>query len=332
MAWYNYDRMLSYNALFNFIISNRGGGKSYGAKKRVVKNFIKTGEQFIYVRRYKTELKKKHLFFDDIAHEFPNNKLEVKGSELFVDGKKCGYFMALSTSQQEKSTPYPKVTTILFDEFIVDKGHIRYMTNEVDVFLDLFETVNRKSNRCKAIFMANNVSLVNPYFLYFKCIPREGERFTVAKGGEVVVEMFTDQEFVNEKKLTRFGRLIEGTTYADFNIENKSLRDKDTFIQKFKPKGSNFLFSVKYRNKETGIWISYQEGICYCCDSVQTSSKFRFTITKDDHDINYIMYDRLNNFLMFKEFVKYYRLGYVRFKDIEVKNEIFEILQYMNVK
>lgn len=332
MGWYSYDRMMSYNALFNFIISNRGGGKSYGAKKRVIKNFLKTGEQFIYVRRYKTELKKKQLFFDDVGHEFPNNKLEVKGSEMFIDGKKCGYFMALSTSQQEKSTAYPLVTTILFDEFIVDKGHIRYMTNEVEVFLDLFETVNRMSNRCKAIFMANNVSLVNPYFLYFNCIPRNNERFTVSKGGEVIVEMFTDDEFIKQKKLTRFGKLIDGTAYADFNIENKSLRDKDTFIQKFKPKNSKFLFSIKFRGKESGIWISYDEGLCYVCDSIQPSSKFRFTVTKDDHDVNYIMYDKLGKFMMFQEFVKYYRLGYVRFKDVSAKSEIFEILQFMNIR
>ena len=29
--FYNYNRIRSYNALFNFIISNRGGGKTYGA-------------------------------------------------------------------------------------------------------------------------------------------------------------------------------------------------------------------------------------------------------------------------------------------------------------
>ena len=39
--YYNYNKIRSYNALFNFIISNRGGGKSYGAKEMVIKNFLK---------------------------------------------------------------------------------------------------------------------------------------------------------------------------------------------------------------------------------------------------------------------------------------------------
>ena len=39
--YYNYDKILSYNALLNFIIGERGVGKSYGAKLYVAKNFIK---------------------------------------------------------------------------------------------------------------------------------------------------------------------------------------------------------------------------------------------------------------------------------------------------
>ena len=53
--YYNFNRLMSYNGLFNFVLSPRGNGKSYGAKERVIKNFIKNKEQFIYVRRYKTE-------------------------------------------------------------------------------------------------------------------------------------------------------------------------------------------------------------------------------------------------------------------------------------
>ena len=54
MAWYNYDKINSYNAMLNIIMTNRGFGKSYGSKKMAIKNFIKKGEQFVYVRRYKT--------------------------------------------------------------------------------------------------------------------------------------------------------------------------------------------------------------------------------------------------------------------------------------
>lgn len=35
-----------------------GVGKTYGASKMVIQKFIKKGEQFAYIRRYKPELKK----------------------------------------------------------------------------------------------------------------------------------------------------------------------------------------------------------------------------------------------------------------------------------
>ena len=54
--YYNIDSALSYNALFTMIMGGRGIGKTYSAKKRAIKNFLAKGEQFVYLRRYKTEL------------------------------------------------------------------------------------------------------------------------------------------------------------------------------------------------------------------------------------------------------------------------------------
>lgn len=72
--WYNPHELLSHNCLFNFVVGNRGAGKTYGvAKKWAIKTFLKTGKQFIYLRRYKTELDDIPNFFADIIanNEFP---------------------------------------------------------------------------------------------------------------------------------------------------------------------------------------------------------------------------------------------------------------------
>ena len=55
MAYYNYDKIRSYNALMNIIMTNRGFGKTYGFKDMDIKNFLKNGKQFMYVRRYKPD-------------------------------------------------------------------------------------------------------------------------------------------------------------------------------------------------------------------------------------------------------------------------------------
>lgn len=70
--FYDYQKVLSYNAFLNILIGERGVGKTYGITKFVINRFIKTGERFVYVRRYKPEMiKAAPFFFDKVKKEFP---------------------------------------------------------------------------------------------------------------------------------------------------------------------------------------------------------------------------------------------------------------------
>ena len=109
--YYSLDKALSYNALFYFIIGERGVGKSFNAKKFCIQDFINHNHQFIYLRRYKEELDLAcQSFFDDIksAGFFDDHEFEVKPSKkltkFYMDGELIGYGVALSTSNILKST------------------------------------------------------------------------------------------------------------------------------------------------------------------------------------------------------------------------------------
>lgn len=106
--WYDRGRLLSYNKLFNFVIGNRGGGKTYNAIKWCINDFKKNKKEFVWVRRYKTEFKDKDKFFNAIKDEFPNDELTVKGWTAYLNGQPFGYFVPLSTSTSKKSVPHPK--------------------------------------------------------------------------------------------------------------------------------------------------------------------------------------------------------------------------------
>jgi len=57
--YYNYHKILSYNAFINILIGERRRSeKLTGASKMVIQRFLKKNEQFAYIRRYKPELKK----------------------------------------------------------------------------------------------------------------------------------------------------------------------------------------------------------------------------------------------------------------------------------
>ena len=333
MAWYNYDRINSYNATLNFILTNRGFGKTFGAKCNVIKKFIKKGEQFVYVRRYKTELNDIHKFFDspDLRKKFKTHTFEVKGKTFYIDGKIAGYAIALSTSQKLKSVDYPFVTTIIFDEFIVDKGCIRYLTNEVDVFLDLFETISRKRNNVKAYLLANNVSIVNPYFTYFDVTPKKTERFTIARDGELVIEMCTDTVFINEKLETKFGKLIKGTKYADYSIYNNSLRDSEVFIEKRPKRNTSPVMSITYNAETAMVWLDYKTGIFYCDDKYMKTCN-EYVLNCEDHNPNTLLNASGINLNMLKQLISYFQVGRVRFSDQNIKHLMYDVFRSLGVK
>ena len=86
--FYDLSRVLSYNAYFNFLLGERGVGKTFSTKKFVINKFLKHNEQFIYLRRYKPEIKEaKDTYFNDIISKFPNHSFETKNYKFKIDDK-----------------------------------------------------------------------------------------------------------------------------------------------------------------------------------------------------------------------------------------------------
>ena len=164
--YYDFSRVRSYGARYLMIVGSRGTGKTYGAKKIAISNAIKKGEQFIYLRRHRVEQKGRFTFFDDIAHEFPGYEFAVRGNDavMRMEGDKkwdtIGYFSVLSTSQAQKSTAYPLVTTVIFDEFIIENPQIRYLDDEVRVFNNFYLTVDRYKDETTVFMLSNSASIM----------------------------------------------------------------------------------------------------------------------------------------------------------------------------
>lgn len=333
--WYNPRKLLSHNRFMNFVMSHRGGGKTYAGKKIAIDNFIKNKKQFMYIRRYKTELKNISKFFNDIKQEYPSLKFEVKGNTFYINEKICGYAVSLTQQVQIRSTPYPDVTFILFDEFVLDpKKTLRYLNDEVTTFLEIISTVVRNRNDLKVLCCANSISYVNPYFEYWniRINPNDTQAFYKApKNKQVVVELFESHEFRMMMEETLFGELILGTDYGDYAIENKVLLDSDAFIMNKKPKDSKFICSFKYDSSEFGMWFSQKEQIYHFNKQIDPSNKNKYSITKDDHDLNYTTIKFVKNSPMVKSMRLYYDQGLCFFTNQEIKNKMYEIFKYCGI-
>lgn len=324
--WYDKSQLLSHNKIMNMVLSNRGGGKTFNMTRWAIDDFKKTGAQCAWVRRYQTEIDEMLLngkFFDAVREYYPDDDLKIEGNLGLINGEVAIYFIALSTSRQLKSNNYPFVNKIIFDEFIIDKGRITYIKNEVEVFLDLYETIARTRDNVRAVLLANSVTVVNPYFLFFNVKPNTNKRFTVS--GQVCIELFTDSDFVDAKKKSRFGQLIKGTRYADYAIENKWLMDNETFIEPKTPK-AEFMLSLKYNGIVYGFWVDYKVGLIFVNRQYDPSSYNQYCLQKDDHDPNLLLIKSLASCKPMQRIIYAFRYGLLRFEDMSVKNQFYEYI------
>lgn len=320
--YWDISKALSYNCLFNFIIGARGVGKSYGAKKFVINDFIKNGNQFVYVRRFKEELKKIDKFYDDVGQEFAEHDMKVDGSLFFIDGEEAGTALALSTAKIEKSTPYPFVKTIIFDEFILDNGFHKYLPDEVTNFLELYSTIARTRD-VRVFFLSNALTITNPYFIYFDISLPYGKNFRAKD--DILIEMVVDNEYTEKAKNTRFGKMISGTPYGNYAIENNFLRDSKDFIQK-KTVNSKYFFTFTFKGEKYGVWTDYSIGVMYVSKDVDPSYRITFSFTLADHSPNTLLLKGSKSYFV-ETFIKAYKLGLVRFESVNIKNICNEFIK-----
>lgn len=323
--WWNIYNTLSYNALFNFIIGNRGGGKTFGFKKWAINDFIKNENQFIYVRRFKKEFANIKTFFADIEHMYPEHDFEVKNTEFLIDGKVAGFALPLSTSKIQKSTSFPKVTKIAFDEFLLDKGVYHYLQDEVTCFLELYETIARMRDNVTCFFMANAISMINPYFLYFNIrVPKNFSIYRVSP--EIIVELVNNDDFIKQKSETRFASIVKNTPYFDYAVLNEFLRDDDTFIEP-KTRESQYYFTFTYEDAEYGVWIDYKAGAIFVTHETDPYCLVNYAFTTKDHKPNTLFFKSKYRGAYFDNFVKQYQIGNVRFENLKIKNICYQIMR-----
>lgn len=326
--WYDKQQLLSHNKIMNMVLSNRGGGKTFHFTRWGIDDFKKTKNQTVWVRRYQTEIDEMLMngkYFDAVREYYPNDKLTIEGNLGLVNGEVAFYFIALSTSRQLKSNNYPFVNKIIFDEFIIDKGRVTYLKAEVEVFLDLYETVARTRDNVRAVLLANSVTVVNPYFLFWNIKPDKSKRFYTK--GQVCVEFFTDADFVSMKQKSRFGQLVKGTRYSDYAIENNWLLDNETFIME-KTTKAEFMLGMKYNGIMYGFWVDYSVGLIFVNRQFDPSSYSLYCLNKDDHEANLLLIKSLSDSKKVQRVVFAFRNGLLRFSDMQVKNQFYEFIGY----
>lgn len=328
--YYSRNGIMSFNSLFMFVVGERGTGKTYQFKDWAISDFINNGSEFVYVRRYKSEFKDINNFFSDISKKYPDHEFLVKGGKFYIDGKIAGYYIPLSVAITKKSVAYPKVNKIGFDEFILEKSALRYLPNEVTSFLGLYETIARDRENVRCMFMANSVTLINPYFLYFNLQPNRKNRFYKYKNGDLIVELTDLEEFKEHKKQTRFAKIVEDTEFSRYAIDGEFIDDNYDFIEE-KSKTSSYMMTLNYNNNKIGVWADYKTGLLYITNKVDETYPFNYALTSTDLKPNMLLLTNKYSTNKINILTKMYETSSIRYETLKLKSITFEILKLLSI-
>lgn len=317
--------------------SNRTAGKTTYFGRLLVNNFNKRGAKFALLYRYKYELDDcAEKFYKDIRELFFKGTTMVSKSkgkgvyhELFIDGKSCGYAIALNCSEQIKklSHLFNDVEAMFMDEFQSETNN--YCPREVQKFISVHTSIARGNGeqvRYVPVYMcANPVTILNPYYVELGISERLNDKVKFLRGDGFVLEQGYNDSASKAQQESGFNRAFFRNEYVAYSSQCVYLNDNTSFIEK--PEGfPRYLATLRYMGKEYSIKEYTEQGIVYCDDKADSTFPTRISVTTDDHQINYVMLKRNDMFISAMRF--YFDHGCFRFKDLKCKEVVLKALAY----
>ena len=181
MKYYSLKKILEKNAQYNMIIGERSNGKTYSVLEYGLQRYIEKGEQMAIIRRWQDDLtgKRGATIFDALVMNNEITRLTAgewtgiyyysgrwylsryTGKKRVLNEKPIAYAFSLTGMEHDKSTSYPGVTTVLFDEFL---SRSMYLPEEFVIFMNVLSTIIRERANVKIFMLGNTVNKYCPYF------------------------------------------------------------------------------------------------------------------------------------------------------------------------
>lgn len=183
--YYTLDAILPYNADYNIIYGERSNGKTTAVLDYAIKEHIESGykSQLAVVRRWETDFKGKNgqQMFENIVslgwiEKYTKGRYnsvyyysqrwylcyyDGQGNRIETDEHPFALAFSITSEEHYKSTSYPNIKTILFDEFITRE---MYLPEEFVKFQNLLSTIIRLRTDVKIFMCGNTINKFCPYF------------------------------------------------------------------------------------------------------------------------------------------------------------------------
>lgn len=252
VQWFDINQLFAEcpDSQYYMIYSGRGKGKSYSTYKYIIDDYFKNEHQGFIMKRFESDMKGSRvsgLFspLDEYVWETYQYKIRYYRNAFYFyipteDNKlppisECELFChtgALNISDRLKGMNYPDVKTIVFEEFM--SMNCRYLTDEVNLLLNIVSTVFRHRTDGRVILLGNSISKYDPYsqmlgiklyeiphgevkHLTFKNEKGQQTNFIIHRA--VNVDVFDNEENKDQIVFNQFGQNDIGAMITDGSFQ-----------------------------------------------------------------------------------------------------------------
>ena len=282
--YYTLNRIKEKNAQYNIIFGERSNGKTYAVDIEGIQNFINTGEQMAIIRRYGEDFtgKRGSTMFDSIVNNEEITKrtggewtgvyyyssrwylCRYENNKRITHETPFAYGFALSAMEHDKSTAYPNITTILFDEFLSRTG---YLPDEFVIFMNVLSTIIRDRTNVKIYMLGNTVNKYCPYFAEMGL-----KHIKEMESGDIDVYKYGDSELLVAVEYTPTNKRGKASDFY-FAFDNPKLSmitggawELEIYPHcpvKYKPKDILFTYFIKFDDNLLQCEIVYHDKLYF---------------------------------------------------------------------
>lgn len=182
MKYYSLDRILSNHATYNVIFGERSNGKTFSVLKKGIEDYVAGKGTLAIIRRWTEDIigSRGSAMFSSLSDAGIITKLtggawsgvyyyarrwylctyDDNGKRI-NDENPFAYGFSLTDQEHDKSTSYPTVVNVLFDEFLTRKT---YLPDEFVIFMNVLSTIIRQRDNVTIFMLGNTVNKYCPYF------------------------------------------------------------------------------------------------------------------------------------------------------------------------
>lgn len=263
-------------AKYYLIWGERSNGKTFAVCEYGIDKYFTNGEQMALIRRLDENFKGKYganMFDNFIYNQVRENIIEQKSKGKWnsikylsrkwyfcrrneageieeSDPEPFAFAFALAQEEKYKSLAFPKITTILNDEFISMSGG--YLTDEFLYFTSILSTIIRNRDNVKIFLCANAIPSYNPYIIEMGLT-----RFKTMEPGKIDVYKYGNSKLVVAVEHTDTAKKTKGKksdTYFAFNNERLKMITEGEFMFglyphapfKWRPKDIKFIYFIVF--------------------------------------------------------------------------------------